>query len=576
MLVLAQASLLAIVFSVAFIATQIVSSRYSPEFISILTTSPLLRDAFFVVVASISSSIISLVLLPVLSASVARTLYILSIGLGLGVLWGIYTHVTTLINHATPAELLRKYEERLLPHKYQRQAVNAAERDIISEHPLQPAYDLTRSSIERNELAVAMTGENTLYKIASTVVNRQICTDQYTSITVPEGYEGKYTTTDASHKVGVLFEPVLSHYLPRTALKGAESGYTELSTNAIEHMGDLGVKSTDCGDTHLPNLAVFSMYHKVLKGLPDPLPDTTTYQNTIYQGVDSVLDVIEASLANEEFDQFHEQSPMLYEVMRISDGVIPPDQLHDNAVIRNLLEREQEWYEKVIKEDLGGIDGADLTYEDILGKKGSTSPLNNREWDAVQHESPGVSALINIRLHMMATVAQHFKSLRQTDITAYSSLIIFCFSNMIETAADLGPRPSAVLLTQRYIEIAIYLSSNWESVGADQSIELSQLMLDGHEGIICDAFDRVLNNSLSDDIILYRGFRNLPRSLIWTPFKMGEYSDEYLEDVRELQISVKQRYWHHQKKRVIAAYYRHLHGEVVTLAVADGENWLQN
>jgi uncharacterized membrane protein len=78
-LITAQASVLAIVFSVAFVATQIVSARYSPAFIKLFVKSPLLREALYLAIGSIFLSLGVLVLLPVLGLDAQQSLFVWSV-----------------------------------------------------------------------------------------------------------------------------------------------------------------------------------------------------------------------------------------------------------------------------------------------------------------------------------------------------------------------------------------------------------------------------------------------------------------------------------------------------------------
>lgn len=155
-LITAQASILAIVFSVVFVATQIVTSKYSPAFIKMFLDSSILRDALYLAIGSILLPLSILSLMPVLERDMQESLFVWNIGVTAAVLVSVAIYAATLINQTAPTNLLRQYRSQLSPLDYRRQSVEAGKENSVADHPVQPVYDLTRSSIQDNNFALAV------------------------------------------------------------------------------------------------------------------------------------------------------------------------------------------------------------------------------------------------------------------------------------------------------------------------------------------------------------------------------------------------------------------------------------
>ncbi len=544
-LITAQASVLAIVFSVAFVATQIVSARYSPAFIKLFVKSPLLREALYLAIGSIFLSLGVLVLLPVLGLDAQQSLFVWSVEVTGAVLLGVAIYAGIFFEQTTPTNLLRQYQTQLSSTDYRNQSIDAGAENSLADHPLQPVYDLTRTSIQRDELAVASEGEEAIYEITDKTVEDLVKTNEVNTINVAESYDDQYATTEDAEKIGILYTSVFSEYLPRIALSAVDTNYIELSQSSIGHLGDLGVKGAEYECHTLADLALISIYNDIMLGLSDPIEGDSGHSRALHFSVENSLDIIGQHIDNRDFEHFHEVSPHAYEIMRWVDGITPSENLVQNVTIKELVERQVEWYKKIVSEFDSELSQEDPAIEEILGKKDRTGLSISQDWDPRQHENLKVSALINIRLHMMTITAKHYKSVDWPDDDGTVPMFISgAWRDLLEFAVTHPPAASSILLLQRYIEIVGYTL-----VERDDSSYLeghSNLTMVLHSGGIIPfeiAFNRILENPEHEDFFGYTTFRGLGRGLLWFPFRMYDYSDEFIEAVNDLRADLRRKYW---------------------------------
>lgn len=544
-LIAAQASVLAIVFSVAFVATQIVSARYSPAFIKIFVRSPLLREALYLAIGSIFISLGVLVLLPVLRLNTQQSLFVWSVEITGAVLLGVAIYAGLFFEQTTPTNLLRQYQSQLSPTDYQSQSIDAGAENSLADHPLQPVYDLTRTSIQRDELAVASEGEKAIHEIVDTVVDDRVRTGKVDIIDVPENYDDQYATTEDASKIGILFTPVLSQYFPRIALSAASTNYIKLSQSSINHLGDIGMKGVEHECHTLADLALMAIYSDIMLGLSDPIEDSSGHSRALHFSVENSLNIIGQYVYNGDLEHFHEVSPHAYEVMRWADGITPNQNLVQNVTINELIERQVEWYKKTVSEFEDELSQKNPTVKEMLGNRDRDGVSLNRDWDSRQHENLKISSLINIRLHMMTITARNYKSVDWPGESGTVPIFISsAWRELLEYAVTHPPAASGILLLERYLEIVGYTLVERDNPSSlESSANLVMVMNVG--GIIPfeRAFNRILENPEHEDFFGYTTFRGLGRGSLWFPFRMYDYSDEFIEAVKELRADLRTKYW---------------------------------
>ncbi|WP_157884779.1 DUF2254 family protein [Halorubrum aethiopicum] len=548
-LVMAQASVLAIVFSVTFVVSQIVSTRYSPAFIKLFVRSPLFREALYLAIGSIIVLLTILGLIPALGTNAKESLFIWMIGVSGAVLVGVVIYIGEFLEQTTPTNLLRHYHAQLTPESYREQSIEAGKNNSLADHPLQPIYDLTRTSIQQDELAVASEGEETIHQITNDVIESQIAADGIDSIVIPDEYEDKYAQSEESERIGLLFTPVLSEYLPRIALSSVEENYIELSQNAVNHIGDLGGKGIQYNNITISDLALISIYNDVMLGIPDPLEEESGQSRVLHTSITNSLDIMGYLIENRDYDLFLDRSSHAYEMMRWVDGVTPKKNLVHNVTIKELIDRQVEWYKKTVSENAKEIEAIDPPIHEMVGSRDRDSIHSN--YDPRQHSNSTISILINIRIHMMTITAQHYQSVDWPDdggtipmyiSGAWRELLVYSFNH--------PPTASAILLAQRFLETVGYTAVRRGEKSDFEGMPTLTIVL--REGGIIPleiAFDRILKNPSFDDVFGLESFRGLPRHTAWIPFSMENHSDEFLETIKKIRGDVRTKYWNRRFKK---------------------------
>jgi hypothetical protein len=535
-LITAQVSLLAIIFSVVFIVTQIVSTRYSTGYIELFSKSPAIKHTFYISMVSITLNILFLTTLHIYKPNTKLAVFIVLLEGSLAFFWGIYKYITIIFTQSTPTNILKQYGDNLSSMEYVESSVSAAITGTTSDHPLQVVYDTSRNAINEEEIGVAEVGETVLSDVSNEIVDEIVCTGRTDDIAIPQGYEDDYANTEEGERIGLLFSPVLDRYFPEIAQRAAEVNEPTLVRNTMEDMSELGSKGIECDAPNLANLSALLIHQRVIRPTPDPTNKNNAYSELLHTAVSGVLDIFEESLEEDELDTFLDQSHMVYEGMRVIDGKIDPENIHQNSSIMEFAERQQKWYRTFVEKHQDYFKSEDFSEDDLLGKKSDGITLT---WEPELHDDPRVSVLINIRLNLMAITAEHTKSLERSESPGLiSTSLDEAWRKIVRVALSNPPRASAVLLVQRYLEISIYRAEEYESHAVTPILHLADAQGDQIE-VIEEAFDNIQQNPDSMQFIEYYGFRGLPRSLTWTPYEFAEHSDDYLKTSLELRTMFK-------------------------------------
>jgi len=535
-LITAQVSLLAIIFSVVFIVTQIVSTRYSTGYIELFSKSSAIKQTFYISMVSITLNILFLTTLDIYRPNTKLAVFILLLEASLVFFWGIYKYITIIFTNSTPTTLLKQYSGSLSSTEYVVSSISAAKTGTTSDHPLQVVYDTSRNAIDEEEIGVAEVGESVLSDVSNEMVDEIVCTGKTDDIVVPQGYDDDYANTVEGERIGLLFSPVLDRYFPEIAQRAANVNEPTLVRSTMEDMSELGSKGVECGVPNLANLSALLIHQRVIRTTPDPTNKNDAYSELLYTAVSGVLDIYEKSLEEDGLDTFLDQSHMVYEGMRIVDGKIDPENIHQNSSIIEFVERQAEWYQTFIKKHHDYFESGDFSEDDLLGKKSDDIIPS---WDPELHDDHRVSVLINIRLNLMAITAEHTKSLEQSESPGLiSTSIDEAWRKIVAVALSNPPRASAVLIVQRYLEVAIYRAEEYESHAVTLILHLANAQGEQIK-IIEESFDNIQQNPDSMQFVEYYGFRGLSRSLIWTPYEFADHSDDYLETSLKLRTMFK-------------------------------------
>lgn len=116
---LAEASVLAIVFSVTVVALQLVVNRYSARLTSIFVEDPFFRFTFGVFVVAIAVNLLAVYFLPSVIGTLTNTVVGVAFGLGVLCVYALYRFIRMVIRRSSPDELIDVLVEReLQPANY--------------------------------------------------------------------------------------------------------------------------------------------------------------------------------------------------------------------------------------------------------------------------------------------------------------------------------------------------------------------------------------------------------------------------------------------------------------------------
>jgi hypothetical protein len=228
-LVTAQASIVAIVFSVSILGVQLVATRYSNRLVTLITSSIAFQRTLLILGISIGIDLLLLLQLPVLSPRV--TIAGLAIVSGLALASGItlVQYVETTLERSTPEGLLTAYAERISPQTYREDVIESLENGG-NLHPMHELHSVIMSGLSNGEWATA---ENGLLKF------REVSVRMISGL----AEEGKLHRTDPVSTD--YFRVPIEEYLPRVtaqAIDDGEGDIAQLAVMSIEKIADAGLK----------------------------------------------------------------------------------------------------------------------------------------------------------------------------------------------------------------------------------------------------------------------------------------------------------------------------------------------
>lgn len=233
-LAVAQASVLAIVFSVTILGIQLVAQRYSPRIISLFTESAIFRFTFALFIASIAADLILIYNNPQQPPWWFTGLVYGSAGLAIVSVSSLYTFIKNSIDRITPRGIAEAFVDDLTPEKYFREAEELAEDDSRHAHPAYPLKSMIMSALTNRE---RVTAEETLQQYGELTQSRlQFFIDEDW---FPDPEE------DDTQFERHLFKPVLEEQLHEIALHAQELEESEIAEEAITWQYELGKTGLD-------------------------------------------------------------------------------------------------------------------------------------------------------------------------------------------------------------------------------------------------------------------------------------------------------------------------------------------
>ncbi|MFC7198431.1 DUF2254 family protein [Halospeciosus flavus] len=241
----AEASVLAIVFSVTVVALQLVVTRYSARLTSLFVKEPLFRTTFALFVGAIAFNLLVVYLLPIQNSRLMNAVVGIAFALAAVSTFALYRFIRLMIQRSSPDDLISVLVEReLAPDEYLPATVAAF--NEIEVHPIRPLYRTIARAIELGEYQTAEQGIDGL----RTVLTRTF-----------EYLESEYSEEDADQYASAVSTKILTEYVPpileqaytheqydlvsdavddveAVALDGLERDFTDVTEEAAEGLGD--------------------------------------------------------------------------------------------------------------------------------------------------------------------------------------------------------------------------------------------------------------------------------------------------------------------------------------------------
>ena len=241
----AEASVLAIVFSVTVVALQLVVTRYSARLTSLFVKEPLFRTTFALFVGAIAFNLLVVYLLPVQNNRLMNAAVGIAFALAAVSTFALYRFIQLMIQRSSPDDLISVLVEReLAPGEYLPATVTSFTE--IEVHPIRPLYRTIARAIELGEYQTAEQGIDGL---------RTVLTQTF------EYLESEYSEEDAAQYASAVSTEVLTEYVPpileqgytheqydlvsdavddveAVALDGLDRGFTDVTEDAAEGLGD--------------------------------------------------------------------------------------------------------------------------------------------------------------------------------------------------------------------------------------------------------------------------------------------------------------------------------------------------
>lgn len=219
-LVTAQASIVAIVFSVSILGVQLVATRYSHRLVTLITSSIAFQRTLLVLGISIGIDLLLLLQLPVLSPRMIIAGLAIVSGLALATGITLVQYVETTLERSTPEGLLTAYAGRITPQTYRDDVIASLENDGDL-HPMHELHSVIMSGLSNGEWATAENGLLKFRKVSMRMISGL-------------AEEGKLHRSDPVSTD--YFRVPIEEYLPRVTVQAIDDGETDIAQQAVRSM----------------------------------------------------------------------------------------------------------------------------------------------------------------------------------------------------------------------------------------------------------------------------------------------------------------------------------------------------
>ncbi|RBI59993.1 hypothetical protein DMJ13_20105 [halophilic archaeon] len=501
----AQAGVLAIVFSVAVIAIQLVSTRYSPRLISLFIESSILKFTFWLFVASL---VVDFSLIYVVPQALTRS-YTAGVfaagGLALASFVTLYVFIQTVIRQSTPDGIIETFIDDLTPEKYLATVQNLAENNTTDVHPLRPLYSMIMEALSNRERTTAETALDEYGDVAEETLSQFIDDGMFEEIDRQTARE--------------LFEPVFKEQLHDIALHAEDLDESQLVGKATEIEYKLGKKGLE-----LPNKTVS---RQAVRGLTHLIIHSAVEENR-YSASNSAWDALGGLLVDAAEDSQSEvvQSAASTIESRVSWqlGRVPDYRRYEHSMDGLYRDMKQ-------------------AHESLLDQYESEVASVEMDWqhEHVPDENPHreiVNAVRELREALFASTAAFlYVRIDEGDYPIVEGSFRRHWKDICVQAAKSEAKDYAVVLCQALIELSFIETGEQSyeqetihelprlnnSGGGEHSFwvrELARVKVDGDPKVVDAAFNRILSFD----------FRN-EEPPIMTSGNMDEVQQEYYQNV---------------------------------------------
>jgi hypothetical protein len=225
-LVTAQASVVAIVFSVTLLGVQLTATQYSSRLVRLYVEHVAFWGTLLLFGVSIGLDLFVLFNVTTPLGEWVRLAAFTTPGVALVAGYAIYVFTKEMLALSTPDRLLAAVDADLTPEKY-RESTNEFTTDSTATHPLQPLYSIVMGAITDQERVTAEHGIETYESIITRLL---------ASYSDPNTYR----LQDRQELPAELFETPLEDQLPEIAVSALEHDESELTTDAIDSLTTIG------------------------------------------------------------------------------------------------------------------------------------------------------------------------------------------------------------------------------------------------------------------------------------------------------------------------------------------------
>ena len=241
----AEASVLAIVFSVTVVALQLVVTRYSSRLTTTFVNDPLFRTTFGLFVIAIAFNLLAVYLLPTESTRLTNAAVGVALALAGVVTFALYQFIQMMIERGSPDQVISVLVERTLaPSEYLPDTIE--EFQSLDAHPIRQLYQTITQTIKNEEYQAAERGITGLQTVLAQTIE-YLGTEQgdedsgeYIAEVTTEPFEEYYPRiiekAYSNEQYNLISETVEDVEI--LALNGLNRDFTEVTESAVDGLSE--------------------------------------------------------------------------------------------------------------------------------------------------------------------------------------------------------------------------------------------------------------------------------------------------------------------------------------------------